>query len=83
MFKQCCCINLLPTRWPVHVQSVQLIVILIVSVLVFNLMPTRWTCTSVCSISMTNRDSDSKCSSSVVVFSLIPTRWTCTSVLNY
>ena len=45
-------------------------------------MPTRWTCTSVCSISTTDRDSDSKCSSSVVVFNLMPTRWTCTSVCS-
>ena len=45
------------------VQSVRLIVIVIhgkcsSSVVVFNLMPTRWTCTSVCSISATDRDSD-------------------------
>ena len=36
------------------------------SVVVFNLMPTRWTGTSVCSINTTDRDSDSKCSSSVL-----------------
>ena len=28
------------------------------SVVVLNLLPTRWTCTSVCSISTTDRDSD-------------------------
>ena len=40
---------------------------------VFDLMPTRWTCTSVCSISMTDHDIDGKCLSSVVVFDLMPT----------
>ena len=45
------------------------------SVVIFDLMPTRWICTSVCSSSATDHDSDSKCSSSVVVFDLLPTRW--------
>ena len=46
------------------------------SVVIFNLMPTRWTCncTSVYSINMTDHG---KCSSSVVIFNLMPTRWTC------
>ena len=44
------------------------------SVVVFNLMPNRWTCTSVCSISTTDRDSAGKCSSSVVIFDLMPNR---------
>ena len=43
----------------------------------FDLLPTRWICTDMCSISVTNNDG--KCSCCVILFGLhvLPTRWTC------
>ena len=44
------------------------------SVVIFDLMPNRWICTDVCSISTsaTDHDTDGRCSSSVVVLIYYP-----------